>query len=713
MKKLPYLLGVLGLVGMLFVTSCSDDDDGPGASAPTVTAPGIASVQISGTIELSFTIDAPGGYKSSSVTQSTGSAEVTSEPTAGATSGAVVVSFTAGTTAGAATITLTVTDNSDQMGSQNAAVNVSASAIPTIAGIPPTASIVGGNTLAVTAELAAEDGLASFTVVLDGATTLLDSTFADSPTSANIPISYPTSLVSTSTTAEIVFTVTDSDGDTTPFTHTLTIEPPDQVELASSRLGLAEYDGFDEATDTYTMLSGLTYVLDGFVFVNYGQTLVIEEGVVVKGFPGQGSGASALIVARGGRIEANGTAANPIIMTGVADDLNGSVPNDANALWGGLIILGNATNNECNGPICNSNIEGLPADTEPRGIFGYNDEEILGPNGELVDENNNDFTTIPAGGQQITFTEDAMDDSGVLRYVSVRHGGSIIGENNEINGITFGGVGAGTTVDFIEVWSNLDDGIEFFGGTVNLKHVVLGYVGDDFIDYDMGYNGHIQYALVYQKASTSISSDPNFGEHDGGDDPDDATPFGSPIFSHVTYYGADGDGLQALIFYRDNAGGEIWNSIFHNMDGQILIEDRATGEDAYERFLAGQPSGDDDNRIFISNNIFSDITVADAAIADPSEVFAAVDGNDLGDVPASTTAIQDAFGPLNEIGAPEFGTGGSGIFVPSTTGDAATGGADASAVDAFFDNVTYRGAFDPAAATNWIDGWTKTSEVIQ
>ncbi|MDN5214561.1 hypothetical protein QQ020_20950 [Fulvivirgaceae bacterium BMA12] len=712
MKKLTYLFGLLGLMGLIFISSCSDDDDGGSTAAPSVTAPAITSVQVGQSVDLSFSVTTPGGYKSSSVSQSSGSATVSTEPAAGATSGTVVVSYTAGTSAGAATVTLTVTDNADQTGSQNGTVNVSDSPVPTISGIPATASIVGGNTLEVTAELAAEDGIATFTVVIDGTTTAIDSTFTGSPTSANVPVAYPTSLVTATTTAEIVFTVTDGDGDDVSFTHTLTIEPPSEVELASSRLGLAEYPGFDAATNTLTMIKGITYILDGFVFVNYGQTLVIQEGVVIKGLPGQGSGASALIVARGGTIEANGTADEPIIMTGVADNLQGSVLNESNALWGGLIILGTATNNECNGGVCGTNIEGLPADTEPRGIFGYGDTEILGPNGELVDENGADYATIPTGGQEVTFTEDAADDSGVLNYVSVRHGGSIIGDNNEINGITFGAVGTGTEVEFIEVWSNLDDGIEFFGGTVNLKYVVLGYIGDDFIDYDLGYDGHIQYALAYQKASTSVSSDPNFGEHDGGSSPDDATPFGSPIFSHITYYGADADGLQALVFYRDNAGGEIWNSIFHNADGQILIEDRS-GEDSYERFLAGQPGGDNDNRIFISNNLFSDISVGGVDLANINDVFGAVDGNDLNDVPASTTAIQGAFGPINAIGAPDFGTTGTSIFVPSQAGDAATGGADASAVDPFFDNVTFRGAFDPAATTNWIDGWTKTAEVIQ
>ena len=495
----------------------------------------------------------------------------------------------------------------------------------------------------------------------------------------------------------------DDDGDPDPGNGS------DEFVLEGSRLGLAGYEGFDATTRTYTMVTGSTYEINGFVFVNYDQTLVIQPGVVIKGRPGQGAGASALIVARGGRIEAAGTADNPIIMTGVADDLQGSVPDSQTSLWGGLIILGTATNNEANGGVNGFNIEGIPASTEPRGIYGYGDTEFIGSNGELVDANGDDLTA----GTSVTFEEDANDDSGIIRYVSIRHGGSIIGNNNEINGLTLGAVGSGTTIEFVEVWSNLDDGIEFFGGTANIRNFVVSYVGDDFIDYDLGYDGYLQTGLVWQRSASSVSSDPNFGEHDGGDSPDNAIPFGSPVFSNITYYG-DQTGLQSLIFYRDNAGGEIWNSIFYNAAGQILIEDRS-GTDSYERFLAGQPGGSGDNRIFISNNLFDNITVGDNVITDAADAFGAVDGNDLNDVPASTTAIQDAFGPLNAIGSAGFGSTGTGVVVPSTTGAAATG-ADFTAGElnsaAFFNAVTYRGGFDPSASTNWINGWTKTAEIL-
>ena len=152
------------------------------------------------------------------------------------------------------------------------------------------------------------------------------------------------------------------------------------------------------------------YILTGFVFVEDGESLTIEAGTVVRGMPGQGAGASALVVARGGKIYAQGTAEKPIIFTALSDDLSDATDlgQADKGLWGGLIVLGKSTLNSPSANVVDGvitdNIEGIPV-TEPRGQFGGNDEG---------------------------------DDSGVIRYVSIRHGGSVIGADNEINGLTLG-----------------------------------------------------------------------------------------------------------------------------------------------------------------------------------------------------------------------------------------------------------------------------------
>ena len=236
-------------------------------------------------------------------------------------------------------------------------------------------------------------------------------------------------------------------------------------------------DPVSETINVTGMLSGAntwtsnnTYILNQKVVVDAGATLTIEAGTVIKGSAGAGSLASALVVARGGQIFANGTADAPIIMTSVADNLDGNLdPSspDTQGLWGGLLVLGNAP---CSfeGDVVEAQIEGIPAD-DTFGLYGGNDPS---------------------------------DNSGVIRYVSVRHGGAVIGENNEINGITLGGVGNGTVIENIEVVANSDDGIEFFGGTVNVTNALVWACGDDLIDIDQAYSGTVSNAIVLAGANS-------------------------------------------------------------------------------------------------------------------------------------------------------------------------------------------------------------------
>lgn len=238
-----------------------------------------------------------------------------------------------------------------------------------------------------------------------------------------------------------------------------------------SQEGIIEVTGEVETT---TWTADNIYVLSGKVVVQDGNVLTIEAGTVIKSNPGTGSLATALIIARGAKIIAEGTADAPIIMTSISDNItSGSIlsPNltDAdNALWGGLIILGKAPVSVADGDT-EGQIEGIPADD----LFGR------------------------YGG------DDAEDNSGVIQYLSVRHGGALIGADNEINGITFGGVGNGTLVENIEVVANLDDGVEFFGGTVNVKNLVVANGEDDGIDIDQNYSGTITNAFVIQSGATA------------------------------------------------------------------------------------------------------------------------------------------------------------------------------------------------------------------
>ena len=307
---------------------------------------------------------------------------------------------------------------------------------------------------------------------------------------------------------------------------------------------------YGKGTGTMTWSSDTTWILDGFVFVNEGQTLTIEPGTVIKGRSGQGANASALIIARGGTIMAQGTAEEPIIFTSEFDDLDGSVQIGTRGLWGGVIILGEARINTAAGE---GQIEGIPS-TEPRGAYGGNND---------------------------------TDNSGVFTYVSIRYGGTDIGEGNEINGLTMGAVGSETTIHHVEVFFNHDDGFEWFGGTVNTKYLISAFNLDDCFDYDEGFRGMGQYWFSIQAANVGDRA----GEHDGGTTPEDGTPYAIPEIRNVTYIGtgaASGVAENLTFMIRDNAGGKYYNSIFTDFaDAAIEVEDLESGQDSKQRLDDG------------------------------------------------------------------------------------------------------------------------------
>ena len=209
------------------------------------------------------------------------------------------------------------------------------------------------------------------------------------------------------------------------------------------------------------------YQLAGKVVVDAGVTLEIEPGTIIKGERGTGSLASALIIARGGKILAEGTAEKPIIFTSVNDNISvgqnaGTNLNELDqGLWGGVLILGYAPGS-FRGDVKEVQIEGIPAGDE-FGLYGGDDPD---------------------------------DNSGVFKYVSIRHGGALIGEGNEINGLTLGAVGRNTVIENIEIVANVDDGVEFFGGTVNAKNLLVWAQGDDGLDIDQAYAGTISNSVV-------------------------------------------------------------------------------------------------------------------------------------------------------------------------------------------------------------------------
>lgn len=221
-------------------------------------------------------------------------------------------------------------------------------------------------------------------------------------------------------------------------------------------------------TEDTTWTSDTIYIIDQQVVVTNGATLNIEPGTLIKAKPGEFPNASMLIIANDSKINAAGTAESPIVFTSSADNITNvdqssqSLLNENNkGLWGGIIILGKA-----------------PISTE-----------------------NNDPSTFyvgldPSDKDSYYGGENSADDSGVLNYVSIRYGGTYMGTGSESNGLTLCGVGNATEISNIEVYANQDDGIEFFGGTVNASNLLVYSSGDDGIDLDEGYTGKINNIMV-------------------------------------------------------------------------------------------------------------------------------------------------------------------------------------------------------------------------
>ena len=275
------------------------------------------------------------------------------------------------------------------------------------------------------------------------------------------------------------------------------------------------------------------WLMDGKVVVENGATLTIEEGTIIKGAKGTGANATVLIIAKGSKINAVGTAEKPIIFTDVDDNIvyaNGSTsPNRSltdKGLWGSVILLGNGTVGAAGGV---ANIEGV--------VSGYA------------------FTQY--GGSS------PSDNSGIMKYVSIRHTGTAVSPGNELQGLTMGGVGSGTVIENIELFGSEDDGIEIFGGAVDVTNLVVAYQDDDAIDVDQAYSGTISNAAVFMGSG----SDTVF-EIDGTEDPA-GTIVGAYTLTGVTAYG-NGDAVKTAV-YGD------WKSKATGFNENILYVDFKSG----------------------------------------------------------------------------------------------------------------------------------------
>jgi hypothetical protein len=407
--------------------------------------------------------------------------------------------------------------------------------------------------------------------------------------------------------------------------------------------------GTINASTTWT--ANNRYVLSEFVGVAAPATLTIEPGTVIYG----GTSRATLFIQRGAKINADGTGRRPIIFTSPR-----KTGERAQTDWGSLVVLGNAPINTQGGT---ATLEGLPSD--PAYSFG-------GTN--------------------------AADSSGVIRYVRLEFGGFLIAQNQEINGLTLAGVGSGTVIDYVEVLHNKDDAFEFFGGTVNAKHLLGIAFADDGLDFDLGYAGSVQYAALIKRA-VNDEGDANFFTESDNNIPaaaDAARPLTSPTVYNVTAVRvASNVGQYGGVLRRNTAGR------FHN----ILI----TGSRLAPLTLR-------DNSTF--NNAAAGQLVFDHSILDGNFADTAFPGTgSSGDQAANTRNFLFTAMTRNRNAAPLLGLGTPtliGTYMPDLQPREDSPALDADYAgnppdNGFLDETGFIGAVGPG--DNWIlSGWASFSD---
>lgn len=389
-------------------------------------------------------------------------------------------------------------------------------------------------------------------------------------------------------------------------------------------------------------LTGGTYTIQGYVYFQQGATLTIPAGTILKSDISQ---KGALIIERGAKIEANGTASNPIVFTSgkaAGSRLRGD--------WGGVILLGNAPTNR-------------PLSPAPL-IEGGVDRRYGG-------------TT-------------ANDNSGTMRYVRIEFAGIAAEPGSEINGLTLGGVGSGTTLEYIQVSYGNDDAYEFFGGTVNAKNLVSYATSDDDYDFDFGFSGKIQFAVAHRRPEIGDTDAGNGVESDNDGSGTAALPYTRPQLSNFTWIGSNGaPNTQA----NENFGNRWRRATRFSVRNSIIMGWPKAGF-SMESAATGAAFNTDTSEF--KNNLVH-------ALLDAYKVDAAAGGVITA---AAVKTKAEANGGITYTNAADIMlTAPFNVDAPNylpMTGSPALTGANFTGADAFFTAVAYRGAF---GTTNWLTGW--------
>jgi hypothetical protein len=394
-----------------------------------------------------------------------------------------------------------------------------------------------------------------------------------------------------------------------------------------------------------TLSADTVYTLSGYVYVPAGVTLTIQPGTLIKG---DVAVTASLIIERGGKINAAGTAEKPIVFTS-----GRPAGSRAAGDWGGIFICGKGITNQ--------------------------GTDVAGEGGIQRSYGGNDNT----------------DNSGVLKYVRIEYAGLVASANSEVNALSLGAVGSGTQIDHIQIWYPKDDGVECWGGAVNLKYVAIFGTSDDDLDFDFGYVGKIQYAYIVKDPAVADQADQSNGiECDNENTPQSPMPYTRPVLSNITLCGpnvstADSHHNYAMRWRRD-CQFAVYNSVFagwlkagFSMESELVATGYKNGTSVLKNSLIQA----------ISSPVLVD--AAAKAVIDSAAIVTKLgtDGNTL--VGAGATQ--------SWLGASAFSLTAPNA-VPATGSAALTGAAfSGDDLNIFFDKVTFRGAF---GTENWMAGWT-------
>lgn len=419
-------------------------------------------------------------------------------------------------------------------------------------------------------------------------------------------------------------------------------------------------------TSNLTLKANNIYKLRGLVYVTNGATLTIEPGTKIVG---EADKNGALIITRGSKIMAEGTASNPIIFTS-------EKPSPKRGDWAGLVILGAApTNASFNGQAGVGEIEGGINNSEGLGLYG-------GTN--------------------------AADNSGVLKYVRVEYAGYAFLPDKEVNGITFGGVGSGTTVDYVQVSYANDDSFEWFGGTVNCSHLIAYKGLDDDFDTDNGFAGKVQFGIAVRDSQIADVSGSNAFESDNDANGSSLTPQTSATFSNMTIIGPVNSTsastnvgtinslFQNALQIRRNSSISVFNSVFTGYPVGLFID--ATKGTPTDNNIGNS------SLVFENNILAGNITPLKFGPSTTSPTtFTLADLTSWFTTHGNSTLTYTADAKFTNAWAP---AGTTPNFSPASGSPLLTGGVFTHAkLTSWFTPVTYRGAVKDATDT-WYAGWT-------